>query len=481
LTEAKDHAGTVVSLERANILPRDPDLDTGASKSATSQPPDGIEESAMIKDLPNKKEVCSWCMFDFANSSFTTIMITVVFSVYFVEIIARGRPAANFLWSLGNFISQGLVLVTAPIMGAIADFSGAKKKFLFASYAACVAFTALLYFAGPGQVALALSLFVAANYAYSSGENLIASFLPEIARQEDMGKISGFGWALGYVGGLVSLIFCYPFIQEGFTLATEHRVRITCLMTAGFFLLAGIPTFLWVKERKQPQRLPPGSHYFNVGFQRIYDTFAHVRLFRELFKFLIIFGIYNCGVTTVVVFASIYAKKMIHLSPGELIVFFLVTQVSASVGAFIFGILQDHIGAKKTIYLTLSLWLGVIGGAYLSAGKTTFYIVGNLAGMGLGSSQSAARALVGLFSPPSKSAEFFGFWGLFWKLSTAVGPLVFGSISSLTGSMRAAILATGAFFVVGFLSLPFVNERRGIQAALEYEKQSPERIVAALP
>jgi UMF1 family MFS transporter len=332
---------------------------------------------------------------------------------------------------------------------------------------------------------LALILFIIANYAYSNGENFIASFLPEIARPEDMGKISGFGWALGYVGGLVSLLLCYPFIQGGFTLANDQNVRTTCLLTAGFFLLAGIPTFLWVKERKQSQRSVVSGQwsvisYLSIGFQRIYDTFRHVRLFRELFKFLIIFGIYNCGVTTVVYFASIYAEKVIHLNPVELIVFFSITQVSASLGAFLFGLLQDRIGAKKTIYFTLSLWLGVIVGAYLSTGKTTFYVVGNLAGMGLGSSQSAARALVGLFSPPAKSAEFFGFWGLFWKLSTAVGPLVYGSISSLTGSARMAILATGAFFVLGLAGLPFVNEQRGIQAAVEYEKLA-EKQMSAMP
>jgi UMF1 family MFS transporter len=416
-------------------------------------------------------------MFDFANSSFTTIIITVVFSVYFVNIIAAKSASANFLWSLANFVSQALVLLTAPVLGAIADFSGAKKKFLFASYAVCVVFTALLYLTGPGQVALALPLFIIANYAYSSGENLIASFLPEIARPQDMGKISGFGWALGFIGGVVSLLLCYSFIKGGFTLANEHNVRMTCLVTAGFFLLAGIPTFFWVKERKQSEQLPPGSSHVGMGCRRIRDTFQHVRLFRELFKFLIIFCMYNCGVTTVVVFASIYAEQVIHLQPGELIIFFLITQVSSSLGAFLFGLIQDRIGAKKTIYITLTLWLGVIAGAYWTTDRTAFYVVGNLAGLGIGSSQSAARALVGLFSPPAKSAEFFGFWGLSWKLSMGLGPLVFGFVSNLTGSMRAAILVTGVFFVLGLLGLPFVNEQKGIQAAADYEAMSqPEAV-----
>ena len=314
---------------------------------------------------------------------------------------------------------------------------------------------------------LALAIFIVANFAYSSGENLIASFLPEIARPGDMGKISGFGWALGYLGGLLCLICCLPFIKDGIE-ADNPLVRWTCLVVAVFFLVAGIPTFLWVRERKTAGSLPHGVSYLQAGIRQIKDTFTHIRTFRQLFRFLIIFGIYNCGVTTVVYFASIYADKTIGLTATELIWFFLITQVSASLGAFLFGIIQDRIGARNTIFITLSLWLGVTLGAYFSTSKNTFYIVGNLAGLGLGSSQSAARALVGMFSPVEKSGEFFGFWGLFWKLSTAIGPLVFGVLSTYTGSQRTAILSTGAFFLFGIVGMFAVNEKEGIRAAREF-------------
>jgi len=422
----------------------------------------------MLKDIKNKGEILSWCFFDFANSSFTTIIITIVFSVTFVNIICYGRKDGDYLWGQANFFSQLAVLLTAPVVGAIADFSANKKKFLLASYLGCVLFTGLLTLAGPGQVTLALIFFTIANFAYSSGENLIASFLPEIARPEDMGKISGLGWSLGYVGGLLSLVVCIPLLRGGFTMENAMNLRLTNLVVALFFLIAGIPTFLWVRERKTASTLPAGVGYIGAGLRRLRDTFQHIRAFRELFKFLIVFGIYNCGVTTVVYFASIYAVNTIHLTPNELIGFFLVTQISASVGAFLFGLIQDKIGPKKTIYITLSLWLGTVIGAYLSTDRTTFYIVGNLAGLGLGSSQSAARAQVGLFSPVEKSGEFFGFWGLFWKLSTAIGPLVFGRLSYATGSQRVAILATAMFFVVGMIGLMFVNEERGIQAAKNF-------------
>lgn len=422
----------------------------------------------MWKGIQNKREILSWCFFDFANSAFTTIIITIVYSVYFRNIIAAGRTDGDRLWAIGNTVSQTLVLLSAPLLGAIADYSAAKKKFLFLSYILCVTFTALLTFTGPGQILLALCIFIVANFAFSSGENFIASFLPEISKPEHMGKISGFGWALGYIGGLTSLLFCFPYLKGGFGPENAENLRMTNLVVAVFFLLAGIPTFLWVRERKKASDLPPGTSYISAGFSRIRDTFAHLRRFRELFKFLVLFGIYNCGVTTVVVFAAIYAVETIKLTAGEFLIFFLITQISASLGAFLFGLAQDRIGPKNTIYATLTVWIATIIGAYFSKDKTTFFIVGNLAGLGIGSSQSAARALVGLFSPIEKSAEFFGFWGLFWKLSTAIGPLVFGLLSSGTGDQRIAILVTGLFFVFGLIGLGFINEKAGIEAARSY-------------
>jgi UMF1 family MFS transporter len=422
----------------------------------------------MLKGIENKREILSWCLFDFANSSFTTIVITIVYSVYFVNIAAMGTGNGDFLWGAGNLISQGFVLLTAPILGAIADYSASKKKFLFLSYFICIIFTTMLYFVKPGDVWLGIVLFIFANFAYSSGENLIASFLPDVARPEDMGKISGFGWSLGYMGGLLSLVCCLPFLKGGFDLDNANNLRTTNLVVAAFFLVGGIPTFLFVKEKKQASDLPAGTSYLAMGIQRIKETFHNIRQFSELSKFLIVFGIYNCGVTTVIYFASIYAINTIHLTTNELIVFFLITQVSSSIGAFLFGLIQDKLGAKRTIYITLTIWLIVAAGAFFSTSRTTFYIIGNLAGLGLGSSQSAARALVGLLSPFEKSGEFFGFWGLFWKLSTAIGPFVFGTLSKATGSQRIAILATGMFFVSGMIGLLFVDEKKGIAAARAY-------------
>ncbi len=414
------------------------------------------------------KEIFGWCMFDFANSSFTTVIVTVVYSVYFTKLVAAGRPDADFLWSLGIFLSQGIVLLTAPVVGAVADFSGAKKQFLFGTYLTCVLFTGLLSTVTAGEVAKGLLLFIAANIAYSMGENFTASFLPELAPPERMGRISGYGWAWGYMGGLFSLLLCYPFLKGGFTSSNATGLRMTSLVTALFFLTSAIPTFVWLKERNPPQSLPKGETYFTIGFRRVTETLKHLKDFKELAKFLVVFLIYSSGINIVVAFASIFAEKQVGFTAVELSLFFLVVQLSSASGAFLFGFVQDRIGAKRTIMLTLLLWIVVTVGAAVSVSKPFFLVLGNLAGVAIGSSQSSARALVGLFSPPEKSAEFFGFWGLFWKLSSAIGPLTFGTLSSWTGSQRIAILVTTGFFLLGFLGMFGIREQEGREAVQAY-------------
>jgi UMF1 family MFS transporter len=332
----------------------------------------------------------------------------------------------------------------------------------------------LLWLAGPGAIAPALALFVAANIAYSVGENLIASFLPEIARPEDMGKVSGFGWAWGYLGGLVSLGLCFPLVAPGFTVGNAANLRLTNVVTGAFFLLAGLPTILFLRERARPRPLPGGRGYIGHGFAEVLQSLRHVGHFRELAKFLVVFLLFNCGIVIVVSFASIFAERTLGFGPLELVAFFLVVQVSAALGAFVFGFVQDKLGARRTIVLTLSIWLLVTLGCYFIESKALFYIVGNVAGLAIGSSQSASRAPVGVLAPPSRSAEFFGFWGLFWKLSSAIGPLFFGLASWASGSQRVAILVTGAFFLLGIAGMLFVDEPAGRRAAEAYDARLRE-------
>lgn len=418
-------------------------------------------------------EVFSWCMFDFANSSFTTVVVSVVFSIYFTKLVCGGGDDANFRWNLGMAISQTVVLLTAPLLGAIADYSGRKKRFLGASWIACCLFTAGLWFVEPGAAVLGLLIFIPANIAFSIGENLTASFLPELAKPESMGKVSGFGWAWGYVGGLACLFLCWAQISKGYKLENVEGLRATSLIVAGFFLVAGLPTMLFLRERARPQPLPPGKGYLSVGFGQVWRTLRSVRQFKVLAFFLVVFFVYNCGIVIVVGNAGIFAEKEMAFSGTEIALLFILLQVTSALGAFGFGFVQDRYGARKTIQIALVLWFFVVLGCCLVREKSHFWILGNIAGLAIGSSQSAARALVGVFSPRQWSAEFFGFWGLCGKLSAVIGPFIFGLADKLSGSMRTAIGITTAFFVLGILGMLFVNEKAGRQAAFDAEQALP--------
>ena len=407
-----------------------------------------------------------WCLFDFANSAFATVIVTVVYSVYFVNVVAAGRPDAPFLWSIGTFISYGFVFLVSPLLGAMADYSAGKKRFLFVSYLACVIFTALLFFVGQGDILAGLALFILANIAFAIGENFISSFLPEIAAPEEMGRISGYGWAIGYFGGLFSLVLCYPFISAGLDAAHAGRIRWVYPIIAVFFALAGIPTFLWLRSRQKAQSLSPGDTYIGIGFRRIFSTLRLLKRHSELAKFMVVFLVFNCGTAAGIVFASIYAQQEGGLNSAQLMLFFIEAQLAAAVGAFLFGHFQDRWGTRPALQAILLLWTLTILGLYWLPGSGWFILLGNLLGLGMGSIQAASRALVGMLSPVEKSAEFFGFWGLFWKLSNAIGPLLFGWIAYRSGSLRSALLGVLVFFVAGFCGMFLVDEKRGREQAL---------------
>ncbi len=415
----------------------------------------------------DRREVFGWAMFDFANSSFTTVIVTALFPVYFTKVVAPG-PTGDWYYSVAGALALLVVILISPLLGALADFSAGKKKFLLASYLACVVFTALLWFVGPGDVVLGMVLFAIAKVFFSTGENLVAAFLPDIAPPEDMGKVSGFAWSLGFLGGIACLMMCRPYTAGLTDAAQADTTRMIPLVVAGFFLVAGIPTFLFVKQRGTARPLLHGETYLGVGMQRLSETVKHVRQLKQLSRFLLVFTAYNAGLSVVVYFTSIYAEAELGFTPDEIMTFFLVINLVAAAGAFGFGVLQDKIGARKAINLTLILWMIGILMAWASTEKSTFWVVGVIAGLALGATQSGSRALVGEFSPPSRSAEFFGFWGLFWKLSEAIGPLAFGFLSASMGR-RPAILATLGFFVVGFLGMLFVDEEAGREEAVAYE------------
>jgi UMF1 family MFS transporter len=415
-----------------------------------------------------RREILGWCFYDVADSAFTTVIVTVLFSLYFGTVVVGDPGRADFLWGLAASVSEIVVALLAPILGAMADYSGSRKHFLAGCAVTVVFFTASLACVGPGMIAIALTLYVLANVGFAGGGVFIDSFLPGISNASNAGRISGLKWAMGYGGGLLALALCLPLaanIRTGATPEEVMRARFIPLIVAGWYALAVIPTFLFLRERSVAQRLPAGENYLSVGFRQLQRTFRHMRRYRELVKLLVAFLIYNDGVVTVITFAARYAKETIGFGTSDIVKLFIVMNVIALIGALSFGWLADRIGQKRAILLSLGIWIASTTVAYFSHSKASFYVVATLAGIGMGSCQSVTRSLVALFTPKENAAEFFGFLGIAGKALAFLGPLVFGILSQATGSQRPAILAIGAFFVAGAIVLAFVDERAGKEAA----------------
>ena len=418
--------------------------------------------SALTADV-KLREVWAWSMYDFANSGYTTVVITAVFSAYFVSVVAGNAPWATFAWTAALSLSYAVILFTGPLVGAWADAHAAKKRLLAYSTVGCVIGTALLAFAGPGAIAWALAFIVLSNYFFGTGENLIAAFLPELAESNAMGRVSGWGWAFGYCGGLVALALCLAYITMAQKAGEKaaHFVPVSMLITAAFFAIAALPTFVFLKERAAPQ--PSAAN----PWIRLLQTLRKANEYRDLRRFLVCILFYQAGIMTVIALAAIYSEQVMKFSTAETISLILVVNVTAAIGAFAFGYVQDAIGHVRSIALTLVGWIIMIALAYFSDSKTMFWVAANLAGLCMGSSQAAGRALVGYLAPPARLAEFFGLWGLAVKAASIFGPLTYGVVTWIfAGNHRLAILATGAYFVVGLALLFAVDVERGRRAAV---------------
>jgi UMF1 family MFS transporter len=412
-------------------------------------------------------EVWAWAMFDFANSGYTTVVLTAIFSAYFVSVVADNAAWGTLAWTLSLAVSYALVMFTGPLIGAYADVHAAKKRLLMVTTAGCVLATAALALVGRADLALAVFLIVVSNYCFGTGENLIAAFLPEIADGESIGKVSGWGWALGYLGGLLSLGLCLVYLKWATArdIPTDAAVPVTMLITAALFALASLPTFLLLKERAVPQAGP--SRLLRDTFGRLAETMQRARRFEDLWRFLVCIVFYQAGIQAVISLAAIYAEQAMGFTTKETLTLLLVTNVTASVGALLFGQVQDRIGHKATLTITLLCWIGTILLVWSAQGPGTFWIAANLVGICLGASQSAGRALVGYLSPEQHVGEFYGLWGLAVKLSAIVGPVTYGFVSWLShGDHRLAMVMTGSFFVLGLVLLYTVNVRRGREVAL---------------
>jgi len=346
-------------------------------------------------------------MYDFANSGYTTVVITAVFNAFFVAAVAGGAPWATFAWTAALSLSYLAVLLSAPVIGAWADAHAAKKPLLLAATVGCVVFTAALYFTGPGTVVLAIVLIILSNFFFSTSENVIAAFLTELADSKAMGKVSGWGWALGYLGGLVSLAISLAYItwaqKQGH--GASEFVPIVMLITAVVYAISAAPTFIWLKERAQPHR------QLEHPWKRVVQTLRQARHYRDLWQFLVCIVFYQAGIQAVIALAAIYAQEAMKFTSQQTIVLVLVVNITAAAGAFGFGYLQDAIGHVKSMYLVLIGWIIMIALAYFAESTEMFWVAANLAGLCMGAAQAAGRAIVGYLSPPARTAEFFGLWG----------------------------------------------------------------------
>jgi UMF1 family MFS transporter len=413
------------------------------------------------------REVWAWSMYDFANSGYTTVVITAVFSAYFVSVVAGNADWATLAWTAALSASYAAIMFTAPLVGAWADARAAKKLALAITTLGCVICTALLWFAGPGALLPALLLVFLSNYFFGSGENLIAAFLPELADSEAMGRVSGWGWSLGYLGGLFSLGASLAWITwaQGQGQTAAQFVPVSMLITAGLFALASLPTFLLLRERARPDP-QAGQARAGLLWRRVRATLTEAGQYRDLRRFLLCTVFYQAGIQAVITLAAIYAQQAMKFDTQQTIVLILVVNVAAAAGAFAFGYLQDAIGHVRAVSLTLAGWLLMVLMVGLSQEVTAFWAGAFLAGLCMGSAQAAGRAMVGVLAPAHRLAEFFGLWGLAVKLASIVGPLSYGVVTWVfEGNHRGALMFLGVYFVAGLVLLRSVDMTRGAAAA----------------
>jgi len=425
----------------------------------------GVEEDVAAK--ASRIEILSWCLYDFADSSFTTLIVTVSYSMYFRSVVAaRLGAGADFYWGLCIAVSMILVALSSPVLGAVADAAGRKKTMLALYAGTSIVFTALLGAVGPGDLVAGMLLFIIANVGYEGAHVFYNGFLPEIATDEEMGRISGYGWGIGYVGGLAALLLTLPFTGAGLGAEGWERYRITFPVVAAFYLVFTLPILLVLRERARPARAPEGTRA-GEGVRRLLRTFARVRTMPDLFRFLVSFLVYNDAVTTVISFSAIYAMHVIGYTARQVTMLFIVTQITALAGSFAAGHLVDRWGAKPTILAAILLWCGTILGAYLVESIPGFFVVAVAASIGMGSIQTASRSLMGLLIPPGHSAEFFGFYAFTGKVSAVAGPLLYGWIAARAGSERPAVLSLLVLLGAGLALILPVDVERGRRAAAD--------------
>ncbi len=382
---------------------------------------------ALRKRIPTtRRERWAWYFYDFGNSAYAAVVLLAVYSAYFQGQVVGGSEGTR-LWGVSVGIAMLVVAALSPVLGTLADFSASKKRFLLFFTSLSVIFTAALFFVMPGDIFTGMLFFILAEIGYRAAQVFYNALLPEIATPEEIGKVSGNGWAFGSLGGIVCLLIVLALIMS---IGGTTIVRFSFLITAAFYFLSSIPLFLWLRERAEPQPLKKGEGYFGVAFRRLNETFRAVRHYREFIKFIVTFLIYNDGIMMALNFAAIIGAVLFGMTQQQLIIFMIIIQITSVAGAYVFGILADRWSSKRSLMVSLVLMIGAVVWMIFVQDVRLFFVIGAIAGFALTGVQSVSRTLVGQFAPAEKSAEFYGFFEVGGRTSSFIGPAVYGFIAA---------------------------------------------------
>ncbi|MEJ2540191.1 MAG: MFS transporter [Gemmatimonadota bacterium] len=421
----------------------------------------------------DSRAVWGWALYDFANSAYTTVIITFVYALFFTANMGTEALDGQTYWTRAATFTGLVVAITSPYLGALADRGGIRRGMLLTSTVVCVIFTALLWIPMPGQVWLALLFLVVSNIAFELSGVFYNSYLPDLAPEDRIGRISGYGWALGYVGGFLctGLALWIVFAPTSFPLPLDQdrmeEWRAVPVLVATWFAVFSIPMFRWVREPAHvpSTERPSMGRVFRQASRQIADTFQEIRSqYKDIFRLLVARVFYNDGLVTVFVVGPIFVSQAYDMQPLEVLIWGLAVQATAMVGAFAMGFLDDRVGGKRTLIITV---VGMaVGGAWavLASSLTSIYLAGLWIGIFVGPNQAASRSLLGRFVPEAKETEFYGFLAFSGKAIAFMGPFLYGEISQATGSVRVGMAAILVFFLIGGLLLLSVNEARGIAA-----------------
>lgn len=430
----------------------------------------------------------AWYFYDFGNSAYAAVVLLAVYASYFKQGVV-GTAQGSALWGLSLTISMLVVAVISPFLGALADYSGKKKTFLFLMTTLSVIFTGLLFFVKKGDIFIGMLFFIIAEIGYRAGQVFYNALLIDIADDDELGKVSGNGWAFGSFGGIICLVIVLAMIQMN--PGNNLIIRLSLLVTAIFYAVFTIPAFFLIKETHRPQKRD-GKSLFTVALDRLKTTIRSVKNYTEFLKFMLAVLIYNDGIIAALDFAAIIGTVVFGVSSTELVIFVIIIQITNVAGAFFYGNLGEKIGYKTSLIHSLILMIITVVGMLFVPSKLGYFIVGSIAGFAMAGVQSLDRTLVSVFAPAHRSAEFYGFFSLTGRTSSIIGPGVMGLAASglsawVMNSLvkanlvvvenelahtvaeqigtRLALITVLFFLIIGLMPLLFVNEEEGRKVA----------------